>query len=272
MLKLNYPWLKTNDTHSVECCLCEALILPAKRLDSALIIRFLKLRDVPKMISFFLSPQPGIKYVESLYNHPTYFQGTDDMYGLAVNDKKSVKIAEVRVNEIFQYINKARARSVLEIGCGHGYFLEASLKHGFVEADGLEFSKEAVEVCQKKKLNVFCADVQSLFQKNFLNKIYDVVAGYSVLEHLENPVSFLRTIKSFLAPQGILVIRVPNTDSDEGPRLCLVDHLWHFTKNSLSKVLKSEGFKIKDAFESGIFKGLIHGGEMKSVTVVAVLK
>ncbi len=98
--------------------------------------------------------------------------------------------------------------------------------------------------------------------------MFDVVCGYSILEHLANPAAFLKNVVQLINPDGILVMRVPNTPNN-GPTLSLVDHFWHFTEASLRTIMAMNGLTVVDIFPSGSFKGIQHPGELKSMTVIA---
>lgn len=265
LFRLNYPWLKSKDARKVKCCLCGGKNKTADKFSFLINTEEFKIKHCLKDDLMYLYPQPGPKYAESLYNHPAYFQGIDDMYGLTVDDKKSQQIAKIRIQEILKY--KPSAKSILEIGCGHGHTLIEARKAGFKKADGIEFSKDAVKVCRQKKLNIYQADLR-ISLKYLIKNRYDVVAMYSVLEHLQNPLVFLKNVKPLIAAGGILVVRVPKT-SASGPTLSLVDHLWHFTSKSIKKTLHRLDFSVTDIFGSGTFQGIQHKGFLKSMTVIA---
>jgi 2-polyprenyl-3-methyl-5-hydroxy-6-metoxy-1,4-benzoquinol methylase len=42
---------------------------------------------------------------------------------------------------------------------------------------------------------------------------FDLVTAIEVIEHLEAPIAFLRTIRELLAPSGIAIVTTPNVDS-----------------------------------------------------------
>ena len=266
-MNLNLPWLNAGDTHEVKCFFCDGQNPTEERLTFNVNGKELKIIRCATDDIMFLSPQPGQKYAESLYNHPSYYEGVNDMYGLAVNDEKSQEIAKIRINEILKY--KPDAKSILEIGCGFGHTLDEALKNNFEIAEGVEFSQEAIKICKGKKLEVRQGSIQNPFS-NFPKTKYDVIAMFSVLEHVENPEAFLKGVEKNMNPHGIFVIRVPEM-SPEGPWLSLLDHNWHFTKKSLENLLLKINFKVVDVFPSGIFHGIQHPGSLQSITVIAKL-
>lgn len=262
---LSYPWLPAEPTRPVVCCMCDGKNPAEEKVSFGLNEKTFKIARCTVDDLMYLDPQPGIEYCEALYAHPTYFEGTDDMYGMLINDEKSKAIADIRIDEIRKYAPEAR--SLFEIGAAHGHILLAARAKGFATARGVEFSREAVDIGRKKGADLNYADIND-FKLDPAQGKYDVVCGYSVLEHLANPNAFLGAVVPVLNPHGILVMRVPVTPP-EGPRLSLLDHFWHFTETSLRKIMEVNGLKVMDVFPSGVFKGIAHGGELHSMTVVA---
>lgn len=108
----------------------------------------------------------------------------------------------------FQLINKNS--SVLEVGSGPGYFLER-LKENQINFTGLELNREAIKIALNKGIEVKNEMVQdhsvTAYEK------YDVVCSFQVLEHISEPLEFLKSSVDCLKKGGILIIAVPNNDS-----------------------------------------------------------
>lgn len=266
MYSLSYPWLRADDVRTIRCCMCDGRN-PSDIVSSLNVNGHeFRIRRCRADTLMWLDPQPGPLYREDLYNHPSYFTGDDDMYGLAVDDEKSTAIAKVRIAELRRYV--PAAISLLEIGCGRGHLLAEARQSGFSTVQGIEFSTDAAEYCIQAGLPVIAADLNQRFPVAE-GSVFDIVAGFSVLEHLDNPFEFLQSTIGFLSPRGILVIRVPDTDPHEGPVLSLLDHFWHFTRASLARMIEMTGLEVVDIFESGVFRGIQHPGEMKNMTLIA---
>jgi SAM-dependent methyltransferase len=82
-------------------------------------------------------------------------------------------------------------------------------------------------------------------------RVFDVAVLWHVLEHLADPVSALERVRSWLAPEGRLLVGVPNLASLQarlgGDRWFHLDparHLVHFTPRGLERLLARGGFRV----------------------------
>jgi len=85
-----------------------------------------------------------------------------------------------------------------------------------------------------------------------------------VLEHLHDPVLALQKFHRWVEPHGWLVLSVPNAGSvefktfrDRWYALQLPNHLYHYTPDSLSKVLEAGGWKTVRIFHQRILANFI---------------
>ncbi len=65
---------------------------------------------------------------------------------------------------------------------------------------------------------------------------FDVISLVHVLEHIVDPLSFLKEIKAKLNAGGMLIIQVPDIATNPLD-FSIYDHIAHFTKDSLSKLV-----------------------------------
>lgn len=96
----------------------------------------------------------------------------------------------------------------LDIGCSTGMHLQA-IKNIFPNANlyGIEPGDEFRLFCKEKDLNVF----ESLEEFYLQDIKIDAVCLSHVLEHISDPVNFLKQINHIQNTNGILLIEVPNT-------------------------------------------------------------
>lgn len=144
---------------------------------------------------------------------------------------------------------------VLDVGCGDGYFLEKLIKKG-ITCSGLELNKNAIDTCLKKGLPVIEKRIEeyALTYPNY----YDVVCSFQVFEHLSNPLDVIKASINLVAPGGLLIISVPNNDSeifklDPYHTLNLPPHhVLFWDENSLKKVAKYFNLEVVEIIKSPI--------------------
>lgn len=157
-----------------------------------------------------------------------------------VVDQNDTKIR--RSEFVYQWMDKLLsnveyepASSMLEIGCGQGYLLE---RFEVTEKHGVEPSKQAA--CMAKRV----ASVRNIgFEEINNHEKYDLVISYCVIEHLDKPNDLLNKCFNILNDGGIMIIALPIQDRFNYD-LFFMDHLYHFSNNNFSKLLKLNGFDI----------------------------
>lgn len=148
-----------------------------------------------------------------------------------------------RVNLISKFVKKGR---MLEIGSATGVMLKLFAKRGW-DALGIEPSGSSQEA-KKKGLRV----LNVRFEDSKLpNDYFDLVVLNHTLEHMDNPKLVLKRVNAFLKDGGILFIDVPNFGGlsskilgKKWPYLLPEEHKSQFTKESLTRLLRENGFYI----------------------------
>ena len=87
-------------------------------------------------------------------------------------------------------------------------------------------------------------------KKDYANKI-DVITSFDVIEHVTDPLAFLRDIYDLLSPDGTAIIGTPTRtpvtrallgEVYEKIVLYTAQHLWIFSEDSLRRLSKQAGF------------------------------
>jgi SAM-dependent methyltransferase len=109
-----------------------------------------------------------------------------------------------------------KGRKLLEVGCGAGDFLHAAQRAGW-DVRAVEYSASLAEALRLELgFDVRAGELTSgLWEQNS----FDVVAIYSVLEHLQNPLSALLTVSSYLRTGGVAFIQIPTARCSAGNRI-----------------------------------------------------
>lgn len=131
---------------------------------------------------------------------------------------------------------------VLDYGAGDGR-LVAGLRSRCVEAIGYDPSPAVAALAGERGIPVFT---------QISAGPYNLVMFWHSLEHVDQPLKSLATLKPFLAPQAQLLIAVPNAASWEaefaGEKWFHYDypfHRVHFSPQSISALLKAAGFRVE---------------------------
>jgi 2-polyprenyl-3-methyl-5-hydroxy-6-metoxy-1,4-benzoquinol methylase len=149
---------------------------------------------------------------------------------------------------------------LLEIGCSYGYFLETARRARW-EAEGVEISGYACQVARSKGFQIYQEELRSLSPRL---KSYDVIAMWDVIEHLTDPSGIVECCAGLLSPGGALVVRTPNAHAlATGKGLARLaythlvypantrQHVFHFTPESLTQLLRHKGFRECEIDEYG---------------------
>jgi len=144
-------------------------------------------------------------------------------------------------------IPKDKSAKILDIGCGFGQLLLKLKKRGYVNAKGMDISKESCSCCKSQGLNVEkIKDILGYCKRT--KEKYDLIIMSHILEHIEKneTIQNLTAIrKNLLTEKGKICIIVPNAQSNTGSYWFFEDftHKTLFTSGSLLYVLGSAGFK-----------------------------
>lgn len=127
---------------------------------------------------------------------------------------------------------------MLDIGCGNGAFLRAfGRSNPTWEMEGLELdarNKALIEsIPGVRKLQVGPAS-------NLMDR-FDLIVMVHALEHIPDPVNFLRSLTRLLNPGGQLLIEVPDLATSPFDIL-IADHCTHFSVDTLSGVVTQAGY------------------------------
>jgi len=153
------------------------------------------------------------------------------------------------LNKLTQEIDLPEDGRALDIGCGNGNFIRSfSAVRPKWRLNGAEYNR----LCETEVLSI--AGVEG-FYSGELETIpgpFDFVSLIHVLEHIENPVPFLKKIAA-LAPNATLLIEVPFF-RDNPYELLIADHATHYTPNTLANILQAAGYSIRAIHTDWILK------------------
>lgn len=173
-----------------------------------------------------------------------YEQG--GMLGKKVNLSKWIKNTyEDDRRRFLTYKKELRNKVVTDFGCGNAGFLNFA-KTVCKKVYGLELQKDFYDYFKECTLDVL-RNIEDIPEKS------DIITMFHVLEHIKDPSSLLKNLKSFLNENGKIIIEVPNSN-DALIRLyncrsfqdfvywsC---HLYVYEEKTLKQIVNNAGYKI----------------------------
>lgn len=149
---------------------------------------------------------------------------------------------------IMHFVDMERAKKgplkILDAGCGTGRLCQ--LMAGFGDVSGCDISGIALELCFKRKIKTFSADLNlaDLGTEN-----YDVITSIDVLYHrlIQDDRKVLTRFNKALKPGGILILNLPAYNFLKSRHDMAVHTRQRYTKSSTANKLKDAGFIIEKA-------------------------
>jgi len=156
--------------------------------------------------------------------------------------------------------NISNAKSILEIGCATGFFLQAANDKG-IKAIGIDISENACQYAKKNGLDARQGDL--LYLNDFNEASFDVVTMWASIEHLLNPKATLQKVYDLLKENGKVVIETGDISSyiakisGKHWRMIEPDHNFYFSSKTLDNMLKITGFKTMQTTYDGFTEAVL---------------
>jgi SAM-dependent methyltransferase len=157
----------------------------------------------------YLSPRPSLKDLSTIYPANYHaFNFSEERFGLVYKVRQRLE-AHRALSMCGELSEEAR---IIDIGCGDGFHLSLLREFGKPgwQLEGVDSDERAVKAAQERGIHVHTGTLESL---NLPPNSYDLVFMIQTIEHVDDPVAILRSVRSLLRPGGRVVIMTDNTDS-----------------------------------------------------------
>ena len=219
--------------------------------------------DCPKCHHRQLFPLLSDEELKEEYDQDKTLRATSGVQIIPSADFESIRKKYSEWNKIHADIYwpiLQKCKKVLNLGSGYG-FLEYELNN----RKGRKFEIEGVEIGKYRLDRYVGGKVHNI---NFSNepvpdemrRQYDVVMALHLIEHLNNPVVFLKKLKPLLKKDGILIIEVPNLDSflcelskEYKEFFYLYEHVSYFTAKTLTLTLEKAGYENINVYTKEVY-------------------
>ena len=138
--------------------------------------------------------------------------------------------------------------SLLEIGCGNGFFFLEAKRQGYRKVSGVEPSLDAIKKApksvQKQIKNTMFN--RKLFKKNS----FDVICFFQTFDHVLNPNKFLKDCHYLLKPGGLILAINHNVESlqakilKEKSPIIDIEHSYLYSKVTMPLIFKKNKFNV----------------------------
>lgn len=161
-----------------------------------------------------------------------------------------------RISQLVRSFEPYRSRNrVLDVGFGAGWLLRAASDQNW-SCWGTEVVAESIETARSAGWRVFEGD---LTDAKFPANHFDVITFVEVLEHLADPLAYLKEAARVLRPGGLLYGTTPNARGANARILGLdwsiytpPEHLQLFTPRALRKAVGSAGLDLVQTRTEGL--------------------
>lgn len=200
-------------------------------------------------------PKPTAEELSEYYKNK-YFQTEQSTYSNSYSAEELEHIRNVAKIALTTVTRFNIDRSLLDLGCGEGFFTECFHSYGW-NVTCCDFSEWAITTHNKKMLGFFTGgdifdSIEHYIKKQ---KTFGLVNLQNVLEHVLDPVLLLEKLKPLFHKNSGIRIRVPNDYSSfqldllknnhtQNTWFKPPEHLSYFNKEGLLSLLKHCGYEL----------------------------
>jgi 2-polyprenyl-3-methyl-5-hydroxy-6-metoxy-1,4-benzoquinol methylase len=190
----------------------------------------------------YLSPRPAENAMSAYYQDEEYQPHQQQAQSLTEKIYRQIRVRNNRYKR--KLIERVKpSGKILDYGCGTGEFLLEMMDSGW-DCHGYEPSEKAAKIATHH-------GVLLIKQLSEIPSEIDVITLWHVLEHVHQAGELLQQLAQKLAPEGFLIIALPNSTcydarvyrenwvAWDAPR-----HLYHFSPGDITTLLNSLGFRI----------------------------
>jgi len=137
------------------------------------------------------------------------------------------------INNIYKNNNNLL---ILDVGCGTGMMMRGLEKFGKVV--GIDIEGAALKFCQKKDINKVCFG--SGVKLPFKDATFDLVTAFSVVEHVQDDVSFIQELSRVCKNSGRIVLSTSAFNFLWSEHDLINKHKRRYTKDNLQKMFNRQ--------------------------------
>jgi SAM-dependent methyltransferase len=193
---------------------------------------------------YYLYPRVIEGAMQEAYRQPSYYEG-----GACGYADTSYTAQESSLRATFKRLlhNLADRRltggTLLEVGCGYGYLLDDARAY-FDRRVGTEFSLDGAEIARATGAEVFVGGIEQISAE----RKFDTVLAVQVIEHVYQPLAFVKQLINHTQPGGHIIIATPDIGGvlrkamgRHWPSFKVPEHVGYFDFRTLSRLMEKAG-------------------------------
>ncbi len=190
-------------------------------------------------------------YDEAYYRGVGFDEHVNYVAEILEDSPKKRGESESILANVRQLVELAPTASWLDVGCGMGYLMQY-LKGQGIQVEGVEFSPQACQSLRERGLEVFEGVITDLVL-DAKQESYDIITAIEVVEHLSDPMQFLKRVYTFLKPGGLFYFTTGNVDDvrHEGVNwgyFLPEGHTYYFSPKTMNTYFCKIGFDLLDPY------------------------
>ncbi len=192
----------------------------------------------------YLYPRLTESAMQEVYRQPSYYEG-----GACGYADTSYIAQEPALRATFKRLLHNLAKrgltdgQLLEIGCGYGYLLDEA-RAFFDDRVGTEFSSQGAEIARATGAEVFVGGIEQVPAE----RKFDCVIATQVIEHVYEPLSFVKQLADLTTSGGHIVLATPDIGGAlrrvmgrRWPSFKVPEHVVYFEFRTLSSLMRQAG-------------------------------
>ncbi len=206
--------------------------------------------------TLFVNPRPSLKALDKFYTKSDSSTFWVEKFFKPVSEARRTKIFRPRAKFIRDRFFKNTLQVVGDIGAGFGIFLEELARFWpSAKMIAIEPSLDMIKICKQKGLEVIPSVLENV---TGWDEKFDLLTSFELFEHLYDPSKFLKKAWNLLRPGGYFFLTTLNGEGfdiqvlwEKSKSIAPPQHLNFFNPDSISLLLKSQGFAVKDISTPG---------------------
>jgi 2-polyprenyl-3-methyl-5-hydroxy-6-metoxy-1,4-benzoquinol methylase len=193
---------------------------------------------------WYLHPRLAEPAMHAHYEDDSYFEGGAAGYSSYQSQEPTLRPTFRRFLAELDRRGMTGGR-LLEVGCAYGFFLDEARSH-FAHRTGTDYSAAALEKARGRADRVILGGTGQLPP----GELFDCVAVIHVIEHIYDPVAFLREVAGHVRPGGWVVLATPDMGSlwrplmrYRWPFFKAPEHVTFFDRRTLAELLRASGYE-----------------------------